>query len=702
MPNFVTPYVLAVIASAYLLGDTSQPDLQRSLGVRRSLWSFLNQHVPTSEKQAEQVGFRECWKEGLPFSEPMVLYQNTPAGVHPLYVRLVKRWVGNPAQQVWLKPSKVVQPVGFEPVYEYRLVQEHGKEVRKRVQVNKEVNAKVRRMLARAAKQEAWANLHTVAPEENGSHGEDSEDGDVLNRVLELMGKWKHHVAKLMLSVGTEDVYDVIQIPANCCEPLMLSICPDCEDFAFTEGAFEMDVTDYDALWTEKWYMKHCDKCLSARSASGFSHCTSLNGRNGEATNSDDVKRRGQQKKRGSGKKRQAPRTLVIRRARMGNSTRVSSNLYEKQYRLALMDPFHPHARGAKCTINPWQFTVPYCVRWKAQVTAPGGGSNLMILQPNPNFYGWSTVSSAVPTTIIPVLGPVLQIPSNAAVGMQGSLVSNGYPSFAIPMISSQLANFRVVAGGVMLRSMLASSIGQCLTTAVPVMVQNSDFAWDNLVTGMAYNNASSAGYWLEGGEGCNFIQESLLGSVYNNTNILNMGGTRSFTTYDLMMNEALMRFSPITPEAFHFHDCGEEMPTMVNGSGNMVGVGDIVDWQITGGPAVKGVAKRGITDTAGWSGVMIRNTNPNGAQVYLYEVDFVLHIEGQPRMGSQTPPAMASDIPASSESSILQYARTFRDITVETIQDLAGVAGRAATNAAINRLQTAAGGVTRAYARLV
>jgi hypothetical protein len=681
--------------------SSADTDLYRAFKVRRDLWSFFQQHIPVTNEQANAIGFNDCWLEGLPYPERLVGYKNSPVGVHPSYVKLILRWEKNPNFQVWLTPSGEVPAVGFVPVYERRVVGEGANKKSVRVQVNVEVNARERRRLRRAL---------------NGAQGEHTgtDDMSIMEAASQLLNQWKtrevsqyttlqNHwlkcVSQLMLATGTDDVCDIIQIGSTYTDYRVLAICPSCKVMDFYEDALEHEVDGTDSLWAQEWYTRYCNTCTRR----GFTACTTLNGANGEATNKDDVKGRKQQKKnsKGRGKKKVARSNVVVvrqARSRLTNATLPTGNFAERQYRLALMDPFNPNARGAKCTINPWQYTVPFCIRWKAILRVPAGASNFVILQPNPNFYGWTTVSNADITMMTPVLGPFLQIAQTSATGLNGAMLSN---NDAAPAIASQLANFRVVAGGVNLRTVLGSNQGQTLSTAIPCLVQNSDLSWGALTTS-TFNRNNSGTYWNEGQAGCNFMQEEMLGSVYNNTNILTMGGARSFTSFDLVMNEALFRFSPVTPEAFHFNDCGTEFLPFVNTAGRAMMAGDIMDYDVTSG-AVDSVARRGITDVAGWSGVILRNTTTAPTSMSTYEVDYVLHIEGQPRMGgNQPPPAISNDIPAGSESSLLQYAKQFRSIAVTAIQDAGATMGRAAMRSAIDQLQTYNGSLTRSGARIL
>lgn len=702
VPNYVTPYVLAVVASHYYRStDRAATDIARAFQVRRDLWSFLQRHIPTTREQANLMGFEDCWLEGLPYPERFVGYTNGSAGVDPVYVKLVNAWVQNPNQRVWLRPSPPASEVGFVPVYEYRERIVKGKKERHRVQVNVELNARARRKLARLAL--------------NGANGEATgkDDVDILKLVRRTFKKetpqqcWMRCVSELLVATGSDDVCDIIHIGSHLCDYRVLAICPECHEMAFEEDAIEMEATGPEASWCQEWYAKVCGPCMS-----GFAACTTLNGANGEATNKDDVKGRSKGKnQRGKNKpkgKRSNTQLVIVRNnsRRLANAPRPATNLFEKQYRLALFDPFHPQARGAKCTVFPWQYTVPFTIRWKAQLRVPASGSNLMIFQPNPSFYGWSTVLNTVPTMLEPVLGPIFQVPFTSPVGLNGALVSNfnglSSPVYE-PAIAQSLASFRVVAGGLCVRSILRNNVAQGLSVAVPVLMQNSDFAWTDVVSTDYFNRSNATGntFWTENQNGCNFVQLSMLGSTYNSTNILTMGGAASFTTYDLMMNEAVMRFTPVTPEAFKFHDCGYENPSMVNTAGVVVGPGDIATYDMTT-YNVQDVAKRGITDCDGWSGVILRNSNPSTQQEFFYELDYVLHIEGQPKMAGGPPPSMGSDIPPTQDSVILNYARDIKNVVIETITHAAATAGRAGVQAAIHNLQTAMGGTTRARARIL
>lgn len=321
------------------------------------------------------------------------------------------------------------------------------------------------------------------------------------------------------------------------------------------------------------------------------------------------------------------------------------------------------------------------------------GTTHCMIIQPNPSFYGWATVQPNNSNSITPVLGPMVQVKAADANGMNGALLSNG-PAVVTPTISTLLSNYRVVAGGVTLRGMAASNVAQATSTMVPVLVQNSDLSWASLNYDK-YNN-TSPGYFTLGGGGASFAQEVMTGSIYNTTNILSMGGARSFTTYDLVTNQAQFNFTPVTPEAFQFHDCGVEDPAMLNTAGISSGPADIVDYDYST-QKVSNANIRGITDCNGWAGCMCFTTPAwVGTENVVYELDYILHVEGQPRMGGQPPPAMSSDILPSDEREVLSYAKQFRQVLIDSIVDVGSRSVKGVTDRALANLMSNLGTLSR------
>lgn len=382
------------------------------------------------------------------------------------------------------------------------------------------------------------------------------------------------------------------------------------------------------------------------------------------------------------------------------------------KYRIALIDPFSPHATGAKCTVFNYKNTVTAVVRWKGVMRTTASGNTSVMFQPNPCFYGWGNVNSSGPfNSMGNYMGPMVQVQGNSTKGMNGALVDA--INQVDPSLSAQMSSFRVVGGGVRIKSILSTSVAQAISIAVPVLVQNTDLRYQDINGGPSsspnaqYTN-TAAGYWMPGGSGELFAQTACSGQPLNASSVLSLPGVRDFTSFDLMDAQYVYNFQPISPEAFEFHDFGTDRPTMTNSSGFVVGPGDIVDWDYSAN-SPSGVAKRGSTDVAGWTGVFINNVNPHSSnEQSTYEVEYILHIEGFPRVQGISAPEPSRS--TSSIDSILQYTRSapnsFIQSTLETARAGLGHAanslGRAGLNLLVRNLMKSNGAIARAnYARI-
>lgn len=382
------------------------------------------------------------------------------------------------------------------------------------------------------------------------------------------------------------------------------------------------------------------------------------------------------------------------------------------KYRIALIDPFSPHATGAKCTVFNYKNTVTAVVRWKGVMRTNASSNTTVLLQPNPCFYGWGNVNSNGPfNSMGTYMGPMVQIQGNGSKGMNGALVDA--VNQAEPSLSAQLSSYRVVGGGVRIKSILSTATSQAISIAVPILVQNSDLRYQDVSGGPSaspnaqYTN-TTAGYWMPNGNGATFAQTACAGQPLNASSVLSLPGVRDFTSFDLMDAQYVYNFQPISPEAFEFHDFGSDRPTMVNSGGFTVGPGDIVDWDYSANTP-SGVAKRGSTDVAGWTGVFINSVNPSGStEQSTYEVEYILHIEGFPRIQGVSAPEPSRS--TSTIDSILQYTRSapnsFIQSTLETARAGLGHAanslGRAGLNFLVRNLMKSSGAIARAnYARI-
>lgn len=352
------------------------------------------------------------------------------------------------------------------------------------------------------------------------------------------------------------------------------------------------------------------------------------------------------------------------------NGMRPSTNLEVKRYFLALTNPFHPDATGAKSTVFNYRDTSVRCIRWKAVVFTRANMPIQVILQPNPCFYGHCSVNtSPAYASMQNLLGPVQIVQATGTAGMNGALVDQDRsPITSLPIIADSLTNFRVVGGGYKVRSLLGANQTQVVATHVPVLVQNSDLSYQDVQgappgsPNNLYSN-NSANYWMPGGAGSDFVQQSIFGMNIDRQSLLTLPDCRNFTSFDVQMNEFCYNFQPVSPEAFEFHDLGTDQPKMTNNSGASVGPTDVLDWDFSNGTVAR-PSRRGATDVAGWSGGFLQAVTASGGELSSFEIEYILHVEGFPRSqgsvgrstgGVSTPPDYVLSLVQSAKNSFIQ-----------------------------------------------
>lgn len=328
---------------------------------------------------------------------------------------------------------------------------------------------------------------------------------------------------------------------------------------------------------------------------------------------------------------------------RISNRLRPRSNLDIKRYHLSLVDPFHPDVRGVKSCVYAYDNTVPLTVYWKGVLSTRGNAITDAIFQPNPCFYGWVAGQSTAPQSRMfqTVMGPVTQNTFGSSVGMNGVLVDRMNSGSSI--VGNTLANYRVVSGGIRVRSIAPISVANPSVTAVPVLVQNSDLSYGNITGGGysdgTYNRTTPSDFWTRGKGGQNFIESLVFGDIISDkSSTLTIPGVREFTAYQATNTAYTFKFLPVTPEAFEFKDLGyNERPSMTNDALDEVSPGDIFNYDQTSGGFYtkangKPNARRGATDVAGFQGWLLSSFHAGDQPTFeSFQVEYILHIEGTP-----------------------------------------------------------------------
>jgi len=374
----------------------------------------------------------------------------------------------------------------------------------------------------------------------------------------------------------------------------------------------------------------------------------------------------------------------------------------EGRYRLALSQPFHPQARGAKCTVYPYSNTQTQTIAWRGYITVDTQNQpSTLILQANPAFYGWISGTGHTAQNLTSSLGPMTQVSFGSATGLNGAIVDSTTTS-GLPLLSQNLMNYRVVAGGVKLRSVTQSNGSQIVGTMIPILTQNSDIPY-SAVTGNAgdtgyatsltvqSSDSTNPNYWATStgviGNGQAFVEKAVFGQVMSsNGSILTYPEVKNFTTYDILQRPIACRFLPISPEAFEFKDLGSANSSLDRpGSLTDTNVGDLA---IVTGTQTPAFTRRGNTDCAGFTGLYLQYntcgiTSAPASGAAIFEVEYILHVEGTPAYGTNFGAFTGSTCKASSESSIITFARRMPSIMrmVEDGVNLANEVGVSISN---------------------
>lgn len=416
----------------------------------------------------------------------------------------------------------------------------------------------------------------------------------------------------------------------------------------------------------------------------GTDHCSTLNGSCGESTNSDDVKgKKGNRKAKAASSSNRLVKklnkvinsqadqivSLAKKRVKSGNKMSVPRFLTgrwqsaaEMAYIFALTQPFHPNARGAKCLVYPSKNTATACITWTAYYSPTTNGTAVAVFVPNPTMFGWSAVGTAVTASFATVDGAMSQVSNSASYGMNGALVDSTTSSS--PLLSTILSNYRVVGGGVKFRGNQDTAHAQISHWLASMPLENPDFNYENASgangTAQKYTKHGVASFWENGGSGQSFVEASYFGQVVAaNVPISVLPATKRLNNYDIMQSELVGNFKVCGPDAFEFKDLADFPPQLVNDAG-----GTVYDWDASVTQSISGTNthnrfRRGATDVAGFEGFYLKTAIPSGStSTACLAVDYILHVEGIPNVGSIAGPGMG---PTSTDPSI--YAKAADEV---------------------------------------
>jgi len=287
------------------------------------------------------------------------------------------------------------------------------------------------------------------------------------------------------------------------------------------------------------------------------------------------------------------------------------------QYALALRNPFHPGAKGARVP-DMWAApTVTYQVEGSFSVASDASNAVCLLLTANPLL----TVVDMLSTTggdITPV-GMSKYTNSQSVYAAANSAAINGV-----------LASFRVVAAGYRVRNLTAptSATGKLAIAPVPSM----GFApGPNILTAQAWSNVDISSILS------NFKPAATSGATAGfGMQIIALPDGEEVTQQDLIENELRFSSKPLTPAAFDFHSGST---TVLNSASSFDFGADSADHSTQ---VVKSVDAYSSINFAGWQNLLMQGTGfPSGT---VLEVNYIIHLEGTPANASTSNGILVAD----------------------------------------------------------
>lgn len=347
---------------------------------------------------------------------------------------------------------------------------------------------------------------------------------------------------------------------------------------------------------------------------------------------------------------------------------------------LALRNPFHPDARGAKCMVFATENTTTLTVAVSYAKILSEAGQDRLLGFPNPNLIGW-TPTSGSQNGLSSILGPAAVNPQSQAYGMNGAIWTSSDGNFstnAYPGSTSILGNYRVVGAGMKLRSVLPTSQVQPRVTAITLPCIHNPLTWNNVVSNTVFTAPTT-----QTGVGQQFetwLERTMFGVEPSvSSSILGASTARDFTMYDILNDEAIIVFKPTSPAAFEFNDTigggGKSYNDFTNRNGDVIAASDVADYIVSGAPAVQVVGEMGDVQCDGWTGLWVDVRAPGVAAGATYMiVDHIYHLEGVPTSSMKTQPGIQSyHGPGLSVEQALRAARSVVDIVLPRLPTAVG-----------------------------
>jgi len=314
-------------------------------------------------------------------------------------------------------------------------------------------------------------------------------------------------------------------------------------------------------------------------------------------------------------------------------------------------NPWDQAAWGA-CVPEGSRATVPFVGRLRYGISSGSAYNNGQV---NLAFFPSVTLSlyvSDVSSTGFAINGqtPITAFSSNG----------NYFYQMTAASLASTMSAFRMVAGGVSLRSRAQTNVSQTTFNTIDLPI-TGHVNWSAL-NGVALSSTSAA-----------YTQ---LTNEVSNSGILCLAGAREFTAFDIFSGYERFVFKPISPRAFDFRSTRANGTTFSTESE----AEDILYVNATGVVDTTFSGLHGTTDMDGWNCQLLQCTAGSGSSTYLFQVDQIIHFEGLPLISSGGTMAPSAPRP---KRGVFDSAREVFEASKEPIISFANDLGRAAGNVA-------------------
>jgi hypothetical protein len=378
---------------------------------------------------------------------------------------------------------------------------------------------------------------------------------------------------------------------------------------------------------------------------------SSLNGCNGEATNSDDTTSAagGRTKKGGKNVKksttRKTTKTVVIAnqsRRNVQRQARIPRSLREPDsYRIALQDPFDPRAIGCRVPDMYSQPTATYHMKGTIVLQSNASSVCSVVLTPNPYI-------SCIDMCGVAGAGSVASSSMYNYAGANATFAAASYLS-----IAQAFAEYRVVACGFTVRNQIPPT-----TCTGRVMMASQVMVGPNPGANQMVSNHVANSAQMDLMFGNTFTSGTDLTTGLP-ASLLNLPGAKDISLQDIISQSVRYVPKPITPQAFEFHST---LPggVAINASQSL---GNETVYT-TATNAVVTFDLKDCTNMCGWQGLLLRAEGLPASTTIAY-VDYIYHLEGTPPAlnGSTGAGSLVPDAPIKSHVDIASFQSTLSNV---------------------------------------